>query len=545
MPLSQCWCVDNESNLVLRVRGSSYYRIELPFETQEDKAKAEELKVAIAKVLRYEKTPCPFQRGFHVDLPEVQESPSRIRIGQSDISKTQLSKLKGIWEPENKIVRRSSAPIRQERRDSASEASTDAATDDSSVAEESEDDSAPRQPVQPTTEQSLESVDPTAIEDKRVSPETVEEDKEPSKIITDSDPVESELSQSIQTTAPTPDSDQPPALENSALCSTEPQQAPTPEHTTDVQSTKDPEPPQEVLPLHSTTEPSPLEENTDLLHVEDDQVETDTLSLVSSHASFHTASDDESTLSIDDDLESMTETNLRHNGSPILRRPHHTREVSEITITARNDSPTNAGEGSTRSLSPPLTPTLIADIDEVDDHEWHDAVTPPDTLRMRRPAKSQSRARSPGTRALHSPNASRTGMVTYSPGLFSSSSIPGKGKQLTAALIQKAYSLLVGPPADLVALMLRIAAKIANGASIFTSYDLGREMEGVTLSAANTSSSSKPNNIDDPDDWDEDDFGVPLGNTVSNASRSSSLNRDRVISRGRQRTPHEIWGELD
>ncbi|OAG39622.1 hypothetical protein AYO21_06090 [Fonsecaea monophora] len=74
---SQCWCVDGESKFVLRRGKFRYYRIELPSETEEDKKKVEELKAALPKVLRFERTPCPFKRAFHVDLPEDAITPRR------------------------------------------------------------------------------------------------------------------------------------------------------------------------------------------------------------------------------------------------------------------------------------------------------------------------------------------------------------------------------------------------------------------------------------------------------------------------------------
>ncbi|EXJ67260.1 uncharacterized protein A1O5_09907 [Cladophialophora psammophila CBS 110553] len=74
---SQCWCVDGESKFVLRTGKFRYYRIELPSETEEDKKKVEELKTALPKVLRFERTPCPFKRAFHVDLPEDAITPRR------------------------------------------------------------------------------------------------------------------------------------------------------------------------------------------------------------------------------------------------------------------------------------------------------------------------------------------------------------------------------------------------------------------------------------------------------------------------------------
>lgn len=74
---SQCWCVDGETKFVLRIRGNAYYRIELPNFGESDKQNAEVLKDVFAKVLMYEKTPCPFTRGFTVELPEPPQVPVR------------------------------------------------------------------------------------------------------------------------------------------------------------------------------------------------------------------------------------------------------------------------------------------------------------------------------------------------------------------------------------------------------------------------------------------------------------------------------------
>lgn len=74
---SQCWCVDGESKFVMRIGKLRYYRIELPSETEEDKARVEELKAVLSKVLRFERTPCPFKRAFHVDLPDDAITPRR------------------------------------------------------------------------------------------------------------------------------------------------------------------------------------------------------------------------------------------------------------------------------------------------------------------------------------------------------------------------------------------------------------------------------------------------------------------------------------
>lgn len=73
----QCWCVDNKSIFVLRIRKLTYYRIELPYDTEDDISSVENLKIALSKIIRYEITPCPFQRGFSVELPEEAKTPKK------------------------------------------------------------------------------------------------------------------------------------------------------------------------------------------------------------------------------------------------------------------------------------------------------------------------------------------------------------------------------------------------------------------------------------------------------------------------------------
>lgn len=114
---SQCWCVDGESTFVLRIRPLTYYRIELPLKTDDDAKYVVELKTALPGILRYEITPCPFKRGFTVELPEEAVIPKRKRA----------------WRPRE---RRESAPVypsfMPERKDEQKEDSERPSTGDDS-----------------------------------------------------------------------------------------------------------------------------------------------------------------------------------------------------------------------------------------------------------------------------------------------------------------------------------------------------------------------------------------------------------------------------
>ena len=69
--------MDGETIFALRIRGHNYYRIELPNTCDEDRKAADDLKQTFSAVLQYETTACPFKRGFYVELPEKQITPKR------------------------------------------------------------------------------------------------------------------------------------------------------------------------------------------------------------------------------------------------------------------------------------------------------------------------------------------------------------------------------------------------------------------------------------------------------------------------------------
>jgi hypothetical protein len=83
----------------MRVLPNTYYRIELPGTTQEDLEHVELLKKTLAKVLYYERTACPFQRGFGHDLPEMPSRNSR-RLSRELIEPAKRWRLNKVWRPE-------------------------------------------------------------------------------------------------------------------------------------------------------------------------------------------------------------------------------------------------------------------------------------------------------------------------------------------------------------------------------------------------------------------------------------------------------------
>ncbi|WPH00438.1 Hypothetical protein R9X50_00326700 [Acrodontium crateriforme] len=101
LPRSQCWCVDGVSKFAFRVLQDVYYRIELPGHTEEDMAKVELLKETWKKVLYYERTPCPFSRTFTVEIPEETPKIRRSRRKTSGPAKKWKLARAYTWKPED------------------------------------------------------------------------------------------------------------------------------------------------------------------------------------------------------------------------------------------------------------------------------------------------------------------------------------------------------------------------------------------------------------------------------------------------------------
>ncbi|KAK3071722.1 hypothetical protein LTS18_014798, partial [Coniosporium uncinatum] len=100
LPKAQCWCVDTASKFVLRIRDGSYYRIELPVDADDSSSTVDDFKAVLAKVLQYEKTPCPFRGEVAADDPASPSTPVR-RRSLGPTSKARKWHLKGRWMPED------------------------------------------------------------------------------------------------------------------------------------------------------------------------------------------------------------------------------------------------------------------------------------------------------------------------------------------------------------------------------------------------------------------------------------------------------------
>lgn len=443
---------------MLRIRQDSYYRIELPFETDQDKETIEQFRSALRQVLQFEKTQCPFKRNFEVDAPPRPITPPRKTLRRKP-SQTKAKKwiLDKTWVPENGA--RPVTPVF-----GGSDCGTTSSYD--------EDDRS--------------SVFTDGSEAKPESPETVFGSTPPKTVRRLSVAERASMFQGLRSVT-----------------------APAGTHRT-----------ASAVSMHRISE-EPVKKDEERVHADKPALErhvSEADSLASSADSFYsldtTTDRSPSTPFVDAEADLLSPWSDETAKLEDARgRSKHRRQVSEMTVrspsikdvhdqlpvTPTTSSPTDeAPKIDVQRSSPPSTPPLVSDSDDDSvDLPGLDVATPPDAIRMKRlTGASQRRAFSP---------------MPQPKNLF----IPPKqtvGKQLTQAIVRKTLELVLGPPAHLVSLMLRIAASISNGFG-FSTYRV-RQAEKPPGSWES----------DDDEDWpDEDDFGIPLSNLGEGSHRRQTF----------------------
>jgi len=469
MARSQCWCVDQESKFVLRVREGTFYRFELFASSDEDKAKIDEFKSVLSRILQYEKTPSPFIRGY-VEDSERPSSPVR-RKSLQPREKAKKWRLNKVWEPEDEEHR---ARLRAKRAEVQAQAQAQALPFGQHLLKS-------RRTSSPITQDATESADSdhyggsteddmgnsgdssSSSENEHVTDSQVDGHSEPPPVKDLPRPRAFNTSRSVTL---------PPTL---TLLASPPSLS-------------------KIMP--------PSTENL--------KVDNDTASIASSHDTFYSADE------IGDEGEEYSDED------DTIRLPaRHKRDISDATVVPSTPKAPVRYTGTEREPSDPPTPTLISDSgDDVPDTTWFDAVTPPDTLRLRQNTRRPSSASfRPGLDPLA--NAS----------LFKSPRPPSRRSQISHALIQKTCSLVFGPPAHLIALMLQIAAKIVHGIPIV--YD-GRGRRDKAPGSWESSA-------DEEDEWGEDDYGIPL----DNLRRGSETSLSSMASRGSVKPPSDSAWSID
>ena len=558
---------------MLGIRQDSYWRIELPRASDEDRKAAKELKTILPQILQYEVTQCPFKRGFHVELPE---SPQIIKLPwkpkHSPISPTphtpsprvaltRSSSLRDIAEPSivtpteegvfdfsddavyPKVVKSEDADngsdshpspevrservppmvaaleerkaslkgspamerspsqrLSQRRRHHSLTHSLDQSPDICEPVLESQSDnlienlSPNEQPDLQNESQSAageESVDPNLQHHELMSHETlISGDARSGKEVVPLDAI--------------------PSAKNET---NEREQTPNEIDVTgfrwideldDRDDVITPAPPEPNAELHSATMPSQLQTvpvSKEIFSTTVERIPTDpeTNSIASSADSFQSFHNSTSPQTPSPPYSDSTSPNshVKENHLKISRTRPLRRDDSEFTVTLEsldhsvNNSKEPEPEHSTSDVLQHSHRSLSAT-----SSDSFSSFAPSANATARRPSPSAALRHRLSRRRAHSPLPSPTNI--YTPTARDSS------HHLTSAILQKTCSLLLGPPAQLVALMLNLASRITNGSlkgDAFTYNENGHPIPCSWDSGEEDGSRS--------DDW-EDDYGISL-----------------------------------
>ncbi|TVY35650.1 hypothetical protein LOCC1_G007019 [Lachnellula occidentalis] len=469
-------CVDGDSKFVLQIRKPNYWRIEVPNENAEDKTRVQELKEVLSKVLLFEKTPCPFQRDFVIELPEAPKTPIKKRPWKP-VERQSTGRLPAgspgayLQEDGNRnspILDHSTERDKHETMAPSPETSaassepqaqpvtnttmpshtTDVTTDptEPSLAErfslehEMKADPAITVEIAPAPASELEATNSILESDVWLE----EEESDTFSDATDDTNITptSHFQPKYQPLIYEPDSDsRQTAMQNCSRSITVPPVLSLITSTPTKQRTKSPLGRPEI-----TESDSGFSSSVDSFH---------------SVQSWHSPLDSPSPQN--PDPSSPKSYPYPHN-EIILPKRAHPRDISELTATSEEPKTPGVWESTIssdtdRSLSPPpRTPTLINDATERSDDEQPEAITPPTirpNLRHRATTSSNSRRRqlSPLPAAVN----------LFTPPRRQRSRRLQTARHLPTAILQTTAKILLSPPSHLLHLMLNIASKIAAG----------------------------------------------------------------------------------
>ena len=525
MPRSQCWCVDGVSKFALRVLSETYYRLELPGETEEDLEEVEKFKLTLQKVLFYEKTPCPFSRTFSVDLPEEPEVRKRRRKSTGPAKKWKLDR---VWRPEGWTE-----PEGGGSEDSASASGSSAASEDE---------------VEPASGQEEAEVAEVADEVKELRVNTSMRSRALASLRSVSAP-------QTDTLLSTPTSRLRTRVDVDGTVEVS---EPVETASTDRQSPRL----RTFQAIPTDMPPSPPDSSAGLEYVEN-------------RAQSEGGTADERPI---DSVESAVDK-VEAEAPDTNEENEKVEEESRLDSRAKDDVPASdvaveesldALEESKEDLNTPTLQTSAEeDLDDINEASHalprevtvkEDPTDPPTTASSEEPDKEDSieRPSTPerpttaedpyaaiqarilarrsigGTTSFYpghkSPTRQSTSSTSSTATITSNISSVSRRSQssrrqqdFTSAMVKKACSVFLGPPAHLVVIMLRIAARFANGAFGVNSMFYVESPIGSPRKVPG-SYHLEGDDVDELDsDWEEDDFGVPLRSPVRLAAMSEGV----------------------
>ena len=593
LPRSNCWCVDGVSKFALRVLPDTFYRIELPGETEDDLKAVEELKATLRKVLFFERTPCPFARGFEPEPPpqepEVKEEEVGLPVDETEVVGKRVGQAKKwrlqggrSWKPEGWVE-----PEGGEGSERASEE------------EEEEDSDEGRKEGAPEIEDTVKEVNVATPSRPRIStgfrsvtaplPLAIRTPATPSNLRTRVDvdgTIEAieraEESRTAQIEPPRMRSlqaiptDMPPSPPDSSA-GADYVESQTQASTREVEVERGVqahklliEQGMAVKSDHGPTEALRPPEALSRSAGEDGGDKTEQQQSVRPHepvidqpTTFESEEQPEENIkpfeialkaAIDDELadavpsqpelESVAEQSEQDNARqdpPPIDSEEPSQSTSETDIPLPNLDASPQVQTSESPLQPVTTDSRSPD-DRPSTPPSQNAAPSEDPY-----AAIQARIlarRSIGTTTALPPfqrKSSTTSSSTTSSTLSRRSTHTKKQQQaFTSALVQKACAVFLGPPARLVAIMLKIAARYADAAfgmgSPFYVQSLAGEREGAGVPGSFVLVGEDLGVASDDDseegEWEEDDFGVPLRSPVRIAGLGGEGLRGRGVGRG-------------
>ena len=516
------------------------YRIELPRSSEAEEQQVEEFKQVLPTVLKYEITPCPFNRGFQVDLPEPPKEPvivkpwrprqaSQPAVTETFIESRFLEQSPGRW------ALRGSEAEQGEPSDFRPDNGVEPVSINAKLANDLE---VTRLDMAITSPESREPKPLESITEDGTSTENSIQGKlfktsDRSKMLKNLRSVTAPLQVALVSNRKSE------AMEQSIATD----QAPIPGLASNTDSFRAFHSPISPLP------PSPPYSNPP----SPSPVVGDDTGLTIGRSRAHKRDPSEVTITADS---AMFE--------PQFRTEHLTTMVDE---TVDDDAvPINDQQPSTPTLIPSSSPSSSSP-------NWPKTPSPsPRTeIRQRRISRRRSQSPLPPQISQVSPASSSSASVYSSSSARLSSST---GHHLTAIIMQKTCSLLLGPPVHLVALMMKMARRIARGAYNGLTFgygsansprkqgerkrvpgswesSLGSETDGESIdgrSIAHSTTGREPlsratTNDDYDDAWDdEDDFGMAINRSGGDVSKARLSARERAEKMRREAAGLAGWG---
>lgn len=547
LPRSNCWCVDGVSKFAMRVLTDTYYRIELPGETEEELAQVEEFKATLKKVLFYERTACPFARTFEVPLPEEQVKKKKRRNTTHGPAKKWRQDRAYSWRPEDGGEPPHLSTSEEEESGSVSEEEVEVVdggrrrAEADSIPEDDEDE--PEMPVlqkskitTPSRPSVRDRVEGLTMRSVTAPPQMLLHSNTPSHVRTNV-PVDNKQSPPEMNTASPPmmntpelrtyqaiPTDMPPSPPDSSAGFEYTEQATLNDEVT-IRSGSPLHNPrlrphrEEVSSsLHKSLEPD-LQHEADWQHIDARNAENASIpplppteevfvnvDNVETHAESHAH------LPQQDDIPAISEADAEEPVDRVPSIPH----VSDATTVLPNQI--------SQTTAIPQTSTTVPDPDPFAQIQAR--------IQARRSIGGTTtsgfvpkpRQTSTSTQGASPPNARKSSTSSGRTLSHKSSSISRQSSQqqqyLATALVKKACAVFLGPPAHLVVLMLRIAARFAKGVvpkSFLYESPRGerRRVPGSYILESDDDYGGLSSDDESLDEEElEDDFGVPIDSPV-------------------------------